>query len=58
MRKYLIAVAIFAALAGSANAQVNSQQQRMTDCNAPGEGDDWRCPEEFYELLFERSRRD
>jgi hypothetical protein len=38
IRKYLITGAIFAALAGSANAQVNSQQQRMTDCNTQAKG--------------------
>jgi hypothetical protein len=38
MRKYLIVVAMFAVLAGSASAQVNPQQQRMTDCNAQAKG--------------------
>ena len=38
MRKYLIAVAMTAALAMSASAQVNPQQQRMTECNAQAKG--------------------
>src|SRR5271169_6258062 len=38
MRKYLIAVAIMAALAIPANAQLNSQQQKMKDCNSQASG--------------------
>ena len=38
MRKYLIVVAMFAVMAGSVSAQVNPQQQRMTDCNAQAKG--------------------
>jgi hypothetical protein len=38
MRKYLIAVALLAVLAIPASAQVNPQQQRMTDCNAQAKG--------------------
>jgi len=38
MRKYLIAVAMMAALAMPVNAQVNPQQQKMTDCNAQAKG--------------------
>ena len=33
MRKYLVAVAMLAALGMPASAQLNSQQQRMKDCN-------------------------
>ena len=33
MKKYLIAVATITALAAPTSAQVNSQQQRMKDCN-------------------------
>ncbi len=38
MRKYLIAVAMMAALAMPASAQLNSQQQRMKDCNSQASG--------------------
>jgi hypothetical protein len=38
MRKYLVAVAVLAALAMPASAQVNSQQQKMTECNAQAKG--------------------
>jgi len=38
MRKYLIAVAMMAALAMPARAQLNSQQQRMKDCNSQASG--------------------
>jgi len=38
MRKYLIAVAILAALGMPASAQLNSQQQRMKDCNIQASG--------------------
>src|SRR5712671_5830681 len=38
MRKYLVAVALLAALATPASAQLNSQQQRMKDCNAQASG--------------------
>jgi hypothetical protein len=38
MRKYLTAVAMTAALAMSASAQVNPQQQRMTECSAQAKG--------------------
>jgi hypothetical protein len=38
MRKYLIATAMIAGLAMSASAQLNPQQQRMTDCNAQAKG--------------------
>ena len=38
MRKYLIAVAMMAALAMPASAQLSSQQQRMKDCNSQASG--------------------
>jgi hypothetical protein len=38
MRRYLVAVAILAALTVPASAQFNSQQQRMKDCNAQASG--------------------
>ena len=38
MKKYLVAVAVLIALAAPAGAQVNPQQQRMTDCNAQAKG--------------------
>jgi len=38
MRKYLIAVVMMALLATPAIAQLNSQQQRMTDCNRQAKG--------------------
>jgi psiF repeat len=38
MRKYLIAVVMMALLAMPAIAQLNSQQQRMTDCNTQAKG--------------------
>lgn len=34
MRRYLVVAAILAALAVPASAQLNSQQQKMKDCNA------------------------
>jgi len=38
MRRYLIAVAVLVTLAVPASAQVNSQQQRMKDCNTQASG--------------------
>jgi hypothetical protein len=38
MRTYLIAVAMMAALAMPASTQLNSQQQRMKDCNSLASG--------------------
>ena len=38
MKKYLIAVAMIAALAVPASAQLTSQQQRMKDCNTQASG--------------------
>ena len=38
MRKYLVVAALLAALATPASAQLNSQQQRMKDCNAQASG--------------------
>jgi hypothetical protein len=38
MKKYLIAVAVLIALAAPAGAQVNPQQQKMTECNAQAKG--------------------
>ncbi len=38
MRKYLIAVAAMVTLAMPASAQLNSQQQRMKDCNSQASG--------------------
>ena len=38
MRKYLIAVAMMAALAMPASAQLSSQQERMKDCNSQASG--------------------
>ncbi len=38
MKKYLIAVAVLAALAMPASAQLTAQQQRMKDCNSQASG--------------------
>ena len=38
MQRTLIAVAMLVALGVPASAQLNSQQQRMTDCNAQAKG--------------------
>jgi hypothetical protein len=38
MRKFLVSVAVSIALAMPASAQINPQQQRMTDCNAQAKG--------------------
>jgi hypothetical protein len=38
MKKYLIAVAMLAALTIPASAQLSSQQQRMKDCNSQAGG--------------------
>ena len=38
MKKALIAVAVLIALGTPASAQLNPQQQRMTDCNAQAKG--------------------
>jgi hypothetical protein len=38
MKRYLVAVAVLIALAAPAGAQVNPQQQRMTNCNAQAKG--------------------
>jgi psiF repeat len=38
MRKFPIAVAMLVALAAQASAQLNSQQQRMKDCNTQASG--------------------
>ena len=38
MKKYLIAVAMLAALIIPASAQLSSQQQRMKDCNSQASG--------------------
>ena len=38
MRKFPIAVAMLVALAAHASAQLNSQQQRMKDCNTQASG--------------------
>jgi hypothetical protein len=38
MKNYLIAVAVLIALAAPAGAQVNPQQQKMTECNAQAKG--------------------
>jgi hypothetical protein len=38
MRKYPIAIAIVVALTIPASAQLNSQQQRMKDCNTQASG--------------------
>jgi hypothetical protein len=38
MKNYLLIVAMIAALAMPASAQLNPQQQRMTDCNAQAKG--------------------
>ena len=38
MKKYLIAVAMLAALTIPASAQLSSQQQRMKDCNTQASG--------------------
>jgi hypothetical protein len=38
MKKYLVTVAVFIALAAPAGAQLNPQQQRMKDCNTQASG--------------------
>jgi hypothetical protein len=38
MKRYLIAVVLIVALGMPASAQLNSQQQRMKDCNAQASG--------------------
>ena len=38
MRKYLLVAAALAALSAPVSAQVNSQQQRMKDCNTQASG--------------------
>jgi hypothetical protein len=38
MRKYLLTVSMMAALGMPASAQLNSQQQRMKDCNSLASG--------------------
>jgi hypothetical protein len=38
VREFLVAVGMMAALAMPASAQINPQQQRMTDCNAQAKG--------------------
>jgi hypothetical protein len=38
MRRFLIALTVFAALAMPAGAQVTPQQQRMKDCNTQASG--------------------
>ena len=38
MRKYLVVVVVLAAMAAPASGQINSQQQRMKDCNAQASG--------------------
>ena len=38
MKSYMIAIAMAAVLAIPASAQVNSQQQRMKDCNSQASG--------------------
>jgi hypothetical protein len=38
MKRYLVAAAVLVVLVTPASAQVNPQQQRMTDCNAQAKG--------------------
>jgi hypothetical protein len=38
MKRYVIAIAVLAALARPASAQLTSQQQRMKDCSAQASG--------------------
>ena len=38
MKRYLFAIALMAVLGVPASAQLNSQQQRMKDCNAQASG--------------------
>ena len=38
MKRALITLAVLVALAAPASAQLNPQQQRMTDCNAQAKG--------------------
>jgi len=38
MRRYLVTVAVLAALATPASAQLTSQQQKMKDCNTQASG--------------------
>ena len=38
MKRYLFAIALMAALGVPASAQLNSQQQRMKDCNTQASG--------------------
>ena len=47
MRKFLVSVAVSIALAMPASAQINPQQQRMTDCNAQAKGMTGDARQEF-----------
>ena len=47
MQKYLIAIAVLAALAAPASAQLTSQQQRMKDCNTQASGMSGDARKEF-----------
>jgi hypothetical protein len=47
MRKYLVVPALLAALATPASAQLNSQQQRMKDCNAQASGVSGEARQQF-----------
>ena len=47
MQKYLIAIAVLAALAAPASAQLTSQQQRMKDCNTRASGMSGDARKEF-----------
>jgi hypothetical protein len=54
MARLLIAIAMTAALATPASAQLSPQQQRMKDCNAQATGMTGRCPQVLYEFLPKR----
>ncbi len=57
MRKYLVVAALLAALATPASAQLNSQQQRMKDCNAQASGVSGEARQQFMSsCLVQRFR--
>jgi hypothetical protein len=56
MRKYPIAIAIVVALTIPASAQLNSQQQRMKDCNTQASGMSGDARKQFMSSCLKRPR--
>ena len=54
MKKYLIAVAMLAALTIPASAQLSSQQQRMKDCNSQASGMSGDARKQFMSSCLSR----